>query len=507
VNRAPAPARPPRRRPTPLVEGDAVTIRLRLALLFTLAALALLVGGGWLFVTRLESGLESNLNTALAVRADSISGQLTHATSSASAPALRELAPFGSANGIEAELLDPRGRVLRSSRPLQAAPVINPGDVARTRRQQLRFDKNVTINAAGDTGTEPMRVLARPIGSSGQVLVVAISRDVVDEAVARAARQLVILGVVVLLLAGPGSWLLTRAALRPVERMRKQVSELEAGDAAGGLGVPRTRDEIARLAQTFNGLLDRLHAAVMHERAFVADAGHELRTPLTILKGELELARRPNRRREELAETIEVVAEETERLVRLTEDMLLLTEQTSADQQDHTNFDLGDVVVAAIRTVSGPAAAHGVDILINAPGPVAAFGNPPRIRQAVENLLTNALRFSPDASLITVDYSCQNRQVTIAVTDGGPGFLPDFIDSAFDRFARGDSARPRLAEHHGGLGGSGLGLAIVRAIMTAHGGTATAINLDGGGACVTLRWPAPPSAAETYKSADAATTT
>jgi two-component system, OmpR family, sensor kinase len=468
-----------------------VTIRLRLALLFTLAALALLVGGGWLFVTRLEYGLESNLNTALAVRAEAVNGALEQGTGRPPGAGPREPSPFASANGIDAQLLDSQGQVVRSSRALGSIPLITPAQAARARRHQLVVDKNVTIDVPGDSGAEPMRILAARGGAAGQVLVVAISRDVVDQAVARAARQLVVLGLVVLLLAGPGSWLLTRAALRPVERMRKQVRALQATDAAGVLGVPRRRDEISRLAQTFNELLDRLHAALMRERAFVADAGHELRTPLTILKGELELARRPSRSRAELAETLEVVAEETERLVRLTEDMLLLTDQAGAGPDGSAAFDLGTVVRAAIQTVSRTATERGVEIVVLAPDRVAASGNPQRVRQAVENLLTNAVRYSPDAGAVAVRYGREGPDVVVSVSDEGPGFPPGFLDRAFERFARGDSARPRVAGHQGGLGGSGLGLAIVRAIMTAHGGTATATNRDGHGACVTLRWPAP----------------
>lgn len=122
-----------------------------------------------------------------------------------------------------------------------------------------------------------------------------------------------------LLLAGLGAWLLAAAALRPVDRMRAPAADLQTRDAAIGLAVPGTRDELARLAVTLNELLTRLHAAVEHDRAFVADAGHELRTPLTVLKGELELAARPGRSTQELMATV-AAAEEIDRLIRLAED-------------------------------------------------------------------------------------------------------------------------------------------------------------------------------------------
>ena len=112
--------------------------------------------------------------------------------------------------------------------------------------------------------------------------------------------------------------------------MRLQVADLDARNAGAGLQVPDSHDEIARLGHTFNRLLSRVHDLVAREQALVADAGHELRTPLTVLKGELELARRPGRSAEELSRTVEVAAEETNRLVRLTEDLLFLSAEDDA---------------------------------------------------------------------------------------------------------------------------------------------------------------------------------
>ncbi|MDQ2797769.1 MAG: ATP-binding protein, partial [Actinomycetota bacterium] len=466
-----------------------MTIRLRLACLFTAATLLLLIGGGFLFVTGLESGLETSLDQALASRAAAISAQARSPQPDGAAAGGRRIPPLTSANGITAQLLARDGTVLRASRTLGSSPLISPSQVASASRHSLILDATVTLRQDKDSGPEPMRLFARPSGHAGTVVVVAISRDVVDQAVSRAARQLVILSIVVLILVGPGSWVLTRAALHPVERMRRVVSRLQAGDASAELPVPKTRDEIARLAQTFNGLLGRLHDAVARERAFVGDAGHELRTPLTILKGEIELGRRPGRSLEELTETLEVVGEETDRLVRLTEDMLFLTVQTDSDLVDGEVYDLVTVVRSAVQAVSPAARAPKVEIVVDVPVSVPAIGSPDRIRRAIENLLTNAIRFSAPGGTVTVAIGVDGAELAVRVTDQGPGFPPDFIDHAFDRFARADSARARLSGHHDQLGGSGLGLAIVRAIMIRHRGSATATNNPDRGACVTLRWP------------------
>lgn len=465
-----------------------MTIRLRLACLFTAVTLVLLVCGGFLFVTGLKSGLNASLDRALQSRAADISAQTRREPADLGSAPLHRRAPLTSANGIIAELLAPDGSVLRASRALGDAPLISPSRVLEARRHGLIFDAMVELRLDRDPGREPMRLLARAGARRGTVVVVAISRDVVDKAVSRAAHQLIILGIVVSLLVGPGAWLLARAALRPVERMRRAVSGFRAGDDAE-LPVPKTRDEIGRLAETFNGLLSRLNAAVARERAFVGDAGHELRTPLTILKGELELSRRTGRSVEELTETLDVVAEETERLVRLTEDLLLFSVQADSDTDVGTTYDLVGVARQAVYAVAPIARPRAVALTVDAPPSLLASGNPDDVRRAIENLLTNAVRFSPPEGMVKVAVVDDVSTMRVVVSDDGPGFPVGFIDHAFERFARADAARGRDAaqtDHHGG---SGLGLAIVHAIMTRQGGYASARNIPGGGAALTLTFP------------------
>jgi two-component system, OmpR family, sensor kinase len=340
---------------------------------------------------------------------------------------------------------------------------------------------------------QQVRILAAPAGRPGLVVAVATSREVLDEALERAARQLLLIGFVVLLLAGPGAWLLARAALRPVERMRAQAAELQASDADAGLPVPGGRDEISRLGDTLNALLGRLHAAYERECAFVADAGHELRTPLTVLRGELELARRPGRSPEQLAATVEVAAEQTERLIRLAEDLLVL------DRDEHeaarfVRFDLVELAEACRQSaLAGHTAgkARPVSVVVEAPArPVPVFGDPDRIRRAVDNVVANALRFSPADGRIQIEVTECDGHAELAVIDQGPGFAPDFLPIAFERFRRHDPARTRIEQDGGEQASTGLGLAIVRSVMRAHSGTATATNLETtSGARVTLRWP------------------
>ncbi|MCW2492306.1 MAG: hypothetical protein JWN47_1670 [Frankiales bacterium] len=470
-------------------------IRLKLAILFTAATLVLLAGAGLVFLTTLHSGLQNSIDNSLRTRVDEAVSQYYGETDSQPPPSLKF------ANNSYGQVLSTAGVVLAHTDDALAEPLLTPEQAKAAASHEHFSDHVVSTTGPGSgaptTRTE-VRVLAAPSGHPGTVVAVATNRDVADEALERAAKQLLVLGAAVLLVAGPGSWLLARGALRPVDRMRAQAAELGARDAGAGLTVPGTRDEIARLGETLNGLLGRLHQAYQRERAFVADAGHELRTPLTVLRGELELAQRPGRTRAELAETVEVAAAETERLIRLAEDLLVLARDDSEIPTRIQTFDLAEVLESAANTLSNRARERDITINLSAVQVSAVHGDPDRIRQAVENVLANAVRFSPTGGEIVVEAGRTADVVDIVVSDCGPGFSAEFLPVAFERFRRGDSARARPAPGgrrplgEPGLssgiddGGSGLGLAIVASIMRAHRGTATAANrdgaVDGGGA-------------------------
>ena len=465
-------------------------IRLRLALLVTAATLVLLTGAGLLFVRELQTGLQQNLDTTLRTRADDLISQLGEqaANFQDAGPA-----PLVLGNDSYQQVLTDRGVVLDSSDGMTGASLITPEQARAATLGPVLADTTITPTGREPAAAQQVRLLATATDQPGVVVAVAVSREVLDEAVSRATGQLLVLGALVLLLAGPGAWLLAAAALRPVDRMRAQAADLQTRDAATGLAVPGTRDELARLAVTLNELLTRLHAAVEHERAFVADAGHELRTPLTVLKGELELAARPDRSIQELTATIAVAAEETDRLIRLTEDLLTLGSNEPAAAGRTQRFDLAKTVRAALAAARTTATANRVTVTAHGPPTLDVDGDPTRIRQAIDNLLANALRASPPGQRITVAISQDSEANSVQVRDYGPGFPVTFLPLAFERFTRADYARTRTADYLQRQG-TGLGLAIVKGVMSSHHGTATAMNnTDGPGATITLRWPTSPT--------------
>jgi two-component system, OmpR family, sensor kinase len=465
-----------------------VTIRSRLALIFSAVTLAILIGGSVLFVRRLESGLEQSLTSTAASHADTLASVIGPHPSTDPRAWERQRGLFTSRGGSFDQLLTTRGQILGSSRALAQTPLLTAKQAKAAAKRSVVFDATVRLTVPTDSGPEPMRIFAERVGRSNVVVAVANSRDVLDRAVASARRELEVLDLVVFLLGATGSWVLTRAALLPVERMRLQAADLDARNAGAGLQVPDSHDEIARLGHTFNRLLSRVHSLVAREQALVADAGHELRTPLTVLKGELELARRPGRSREELSQTVTVAAEETNRLVRLTEDLLFLSAEDDT-QRPTAKFDLSDTVAEAVRVASASEWAGDVAIVVDGDEHVSANGRAEWIRRAVDNLLANAMRYAPPGSVVRVTIKQHSGATEIAVTDDGPGFPVEFLPIAFDRFTRADESRARAAGLDAKWQGSGLGLAIVQSIMGRHGGRAVAGNRAGGGAEVVLRWP------------------
>jgi signal transduction histidine kinase len=333
-------------------------------------------------------------------------------------------------------------------------------------------------------------VVAAPLGGHpGWIAVAAESLEAYESTQSEVARELAVGGVVFTIATGLGAYGLARAALSPVERLRRQVAAVSEHGGAPGTGgasveVPTTRDEIAALAGTMNDLLGRLHRALARQRAFVADASHELRNPLAVLQGELELAARPGRGPAELAAAVRSAHAEAERLARLTDDLLLL----ARSDEDRLSLrlertDIGALLASSAGRAGSRLAAAGVTSRVEAGPGTYARVDADRIRQAVDNLVGNALRFAPRGSVITLTARAAGTRLDIEVSDEGPGFPAGFLPHAFERFARPDGGRSRSD------GGAGLGLAIVQAIAAAHGGTATAANIPGGGAVISLHLP------------------
>ena len=290
-------------------------IRLRLAVAFAVIAAAVFALGGWLFASGLAS---AQLNA--------IDSQLIGAARTGRA------LPPGRQRGWPGPVRDgqPAARRVRHpghrlGRVTSGGRAADAGSVPLLTAAELRQARLNRISVTQTVDEENARVAAAPLGGHpGWVAVAGVSLETYESTQSQVKRELAVGGAVFVAVAGLGAYWLARAALSPVERLRRQVAAISARDEESAVQVPATRDEIAALAGTMNELLGRLQRALARQRAFVADASHELRTPLAVLRGELELAGRPGRGWDDLAAAVRSAAAETERLARITDGLLLL---------------------------------------------------------------------------------------------------------------------------------------------------------------------------------------
>ena len=437
-------------------------IRVRLTLAFAAAMAAVLAAMSLFLVLRLRASLDETIDEGLQRRA------------AAGAAAI------GSGEGEVTQLLGPEGRVRVASPAGLRSPLLEREELARAARSPLGLVRDAVPGVEGRVRLRAAPVAAARAGGGRAILVVGASLEERDEAVSELVRELLVIAPVALLLASLGGYGLATAALRPVERMRTEAAAVSGPQPGRRLTVPPRRDEIARLGETLNEMLARLEASLERERGFVADASHELRTPLAALQAELELALRRPRTREELDAALASAADETDRLVRLTEDLLVLARADERGLPLRTAaLSVRELLALVADAFRARAEAAGRPIQVEAPESLTVVGDLVRLEQALHNLVDNALRHGGGAVVLrAVD---RELQVELHVLDSGPGIPPDFLPRMFERFTRVDEARSG--------GGAGLGLAIVDVIARAHGGSAHASSRSEGGTDVWLSLP------------------
>ncbi len=458
-----------------------MSIRLRLAVVFTVGAAVLFALGALLFVVELSSGLLGSLDTQL-------TADLSLAPTLAASPAHDDGSSLAVPGQVVVQVFDRRGRLHASSAGSGEGRLLTAAQLSQARSGRIAF--STTLDEQSE------RVVARPLsGHPGWVAAAGTSLATVNRSLGDVRLGLVLAGMLVLLGAGLGSYALARAALSPVERLRREVALLAERGSEAALPVPETKDELAALASTMNELLALLHESLSRQRAFVADAGHELRTPFAVLQGELELAARPGREPGEVAAALSRASEETGRLVRLANDLLVLARSdTHQLDVEPVRVEVAAWLARSTAAFAVRAEAAGVRLRTEVSPGLQGLFDPQRARQAIDNLLDNALKFAPAGSQIRLRAAPVAGEdggggagtsggVALEVSDAGPGFPPEYLPHAFERFSRPDSSRARSQ------GGTGLGLAIVQAIALAHGGTATARNAPGGGAVVAVTFP------------------
>jgi signal transduction histidine kinase len=440
-------------------------------------ALVLAATGLFLYL-RLQSDLDQTLAQGLRSRAGDVSALVQQSDTG-----LKDAARSGAgAVGADfAQILDASGRVFDATPGLQSRPVLGAA--------QLRVAAHGTTTVdLGSVPTRPgpTRLLATPVKAQGRSLVVVVGTSLKDrnQALTDLGALMLIGGPVALLLAAVAGYGLAAAALRPVESMRARAAAISTDDLDQRLPLSRSRDELQRLGTTLNEMLARLETGVARERTFVADASHELRTPLAMLKTELELMARDRPEGQALDGAVASAIAETDRLTRLTEDLLVLARADGGRLPVRAEgVAVADLLADATARYTGEEV--DPDPQIEPPG-LRVRADRARIGQALANLVDNALRHGKGPVVLSA--VLRGGFVELHVTDSGRGFPAGFLARAFERFTRGDPGRTES--------GTGLGLSIVQAIADSHGGRAGAGNRRGGGADVWIAIPAVKAAAD-----------
>ena len=447
---------------TGCAQTDAVSrlpIRVRLTLGFAVAMAVVLAAVGLFVYQRVAKELLGTVDQTLIAKGQEelISGRVDSDT--------------GDGTTL-AQVYGPLGRV-RHSQPRTLPPLVGPRVI-----EEALSGRRVWIEKGLPQREGKWRVLALPSAAQDRVAVLARSLDPRDESLDHLQHELALFLPLALLAACLGGYALTAGALRPVEDLRRRAEAVTPGEPSR-LPVPPAGDEVSRLAVTLNDMLSRLQAAFEHERRFVADASHELRTPLALLRTELDLALRRPRSREELESALRSAAEETQRLSRLAEDLLLIARADQGPLPIRPEIvAVHELLADAATRFANRASSLGRDLRVE-PTDLQVDADPLRVGQALVNLVDNALTHGEGAiELSAVD---RNGAVELHVRDAGSGFPDEFRARAFDRFSRADEARSR--------GGSGLGLSIVELVATAHGGGVGVGDQPSGGADVWLSLP------------------
>jgi heavy metal sensor kinase len=447
-------------------------LRLRLtAWYIILLALTLLAFCGYLYIS-LERSLLAQLDAALTVAATQapleVEGSFPAPHFDATAAVARQLTDAG----FGLRLLDGDGQV-REALGIADAPVTFP-----------LAPGHLTVETDATRWRIYTQLIAGADGSPAGWLQVIQPLAPVQEALEGLSRQMLLGFPLALLLATAGGLFLARRALAPVDRMTGTAAALSASDLTRRINYSGPPDELGRLATTFDAMLDRLAAAFARERRFTADAAHELRTPLTALKGRIEVALSRPRSAEEHAATLRALADDVDRLVRLSNDLLLLARLDDGELRPEPEpIRLDDLLASIGESVADLAAARGLTLHVEPPAALVVAGDLSQLGRLFLNLLDNALKFTPAGGSVTVRLSMEGPWAVVTLTDTGPGIAPEQLPLLGRRFYRGAADRARDA------GGSGLGLAIAGEIARAHGGALTLAGAPGQGTTATVRLP------------------
>jgi heavy metal sensor kinase len=378
--------------------------------------------------------------------------------------------------GLTIRLISPSGEILKALGAHRSLPVSQKA-LAAAAAQEGIYETLRDPAPGGDA----VRFYSTPVLHDGQLVgmvQVAQGLDPVEDTLERLRILLALSSPLAILVAGLGGYALTARALSRVDRITQTARRISAEDLSQRLNLPPTNDEVGRLATTFDTMLSRLDGSFQRERQFTADASHELRTPLAAMQVILSTVREKRRSPEEYEQALADLAEETDRMQALAEDLLLLARREAAHPVSHEAIDLSLLLCDIAESLSPLAEAKGLSLSCTAPPQLALQGDQDGLIRLFSNLLDNAIKYTDHGEIVVKADRTSNDILQVTVSDTGCGIPAEHVPHIFERFYRAEASRTRP--------GAGLGLTIAMDIARAHGGTIQVESSVGAGSTFTI---------------------
>jgi heavy metal sensor kinase len=380
------------------------------------------------------------------------------------------------------QVVDPQGNIVEKSDGLESHPL--PVGATALRRG---LEGLTTMETMQGLGEHPVRIVTVPVLMGGRIplLVQAgTSLEGVEAALQRAGWILLILTPSVFLLALVGNWLVIGRALHRVDDLTQTALQIQSTNLQRRIEHNGADDEIGRLAQAFDQMIARLDRSFQQVRQFSADASHELKTPLTAIRGEAEVALMGELQAEDSRRSLRSILESAERMSEVVDSLLLLARADAGQALIRREpVDLGSLTLQVVEDLEPLAGRQGVSLVVGDIDDVTVAGDPLWLQQAVCNLVSNGIKYTPAGGSVTVELKQEEGQAALVVRDTGIGIAEEHLPQIFDRFYRIDHGRARTA------GGAGLGLSITRWVVEAHGGQIRVESTPGQGSVFRILLP------------------
>jgi signal transduction histidine kinase len=476
-----------------------MSIRLRLTLWYSavLAVMLIVLGGG--IYALLVRNVNSSIDAQLSSTADQILGaSRVRAFSNILQVEVPPDLDLFRAPGVGVVVLDATHNVVQKSQNVGAfsqpfdAPALAKVEVGQTIVEDVAID-----NADVRVMTVPIDVTTDQGYQRVGFLQIAAPLHDVQTSLRQLGSLMVLGGAIGVLAAAFVGAFLARKALEPIDRITQAASEIaRGGDLQRRITKPGPPDEVGRLTETFNVMLDRLEGMFKAQQRFTADISHELRTPLTTIRGNVDLLQRMGGADKA---SIEAIRDETDRMIRLVGDLLLLAQADAGlpIRREPVAIDrLAGEVVRQMQVISGEVK---VTLSSEVSEPLCLDGDPDRLRQLLLNLIDNAIKYTPGGGEVKLHVARENGSARLDVSDNGPGIPPEHLQPGpngvpliFERFYRVEKSRTRAAASgsNGRSGsGTGLGLSIAYWIVQAHQGRIEIHSEAGSGTTMTIWLP------------------